>query len=249
MSQPIPTQPQGQMKTQRSLSKSSPSPQLLTPAGTPPACDPATESRLHQLLAHFDAGTHQFCREDREGADERRMSLGSGVSDVFPTPPSSRRTSFLSSLSLTRPFSFTPSTPSTPLSASHPKDASVPAPFASGLSMTPADHATQVPRPTTLEGAHAQSKSTPNVLSSSTNKPFQLEKPIATTHVSGMGMGMTRSKTASATTTTAAVKQSGFTLDGFNPRGHGPLGRKSFGQEDGKRHFDPSRDPKLLGLL
>ncbi|KAK8869906.1 hypothetical protein IAR55_000474 [Kwoniella newhampshirensis] len=247
MSQPIATQPQTQMqfKTHRSLSKSSdrPSPHLLTPSGTPPACDPATESRLHQLLAHFDAGTHQFCHEDRETPDERRMSVGS-ASDVFPTPPSSRRPSFLSSLSLSRPFSFTPSTPPTPLSASHP----------AGLGMTPSGPNESPKRPTKPEGV----QSSPAIPSSELTNSFSLENAIDEPS-SGPHTTMTRSKTVShmqQPLTALPIKQNGFVLsklgDGhreFNPRGHGPVGRKSFGAEDGKRHFDPSRDPKLLGLL
>jgi len=52
------------------------SPQLVTPPGTPDTSN-FNESKLHQLLANFDSGTHSFCREERETAEERRKSFSS----------------------------------------------------------------------------------------------------------------------------------------------------------------------------
>lgn len=69
-------------KPHHSLPNSHVSPDLITPAGTPPSgaessYDTAMESRLHQFMSSFDAGTHSFDREERESPEERRMSFGS----------------------------------------------------------------------------------------------------------------------------------------------------------------------------
>jgi hypothetical protein len=69
---------------------SSPTPQLVTPTGTPPITSPhhnhthgaptqhssSFEARLHLLLSNFDSGTHSFCREERESPEEKALALG-----------------------------------------------------------------------------------------------------------------------------------------------------------------------------
>ncbi|WVQ78184.1 hypothetical protein IAT38_000267 [Cryptococcus sp. DSM 104549] len=227
---------------------------LMTPSGTPPHCDPATESRLHQLLANFEAGTHQFCREERESPAERRQSFGErrqsfgSNSDVFPTPPPSRRPSFLSGLAI-RPFtSASPSSSSTPaqtpLSASHPKEL-----FSHGFGMTPSD----VPLPASPAvrpglGNPAQHKSTPILPHEPMDAPLSTNPasgptPAATALPNG---GMARSKTTGHTPS----KQSGFVLNKqLAGKAAAPGGLVEKHGEDARRHFDPSRDPKLLGLI
>ncbi|WVQ98637.1 hypothetical protein IAU59_005767 [Kwoniella sp. CBS 9459] len=264
MSQPIPAN-----KKPRSLSLASHNAQrpdtsesaLLTPSGTPPphtagiphgrarshgagGCDPAVEARLKLLLANFESGTHSFCREERETPEERRMSFGSG-SDVFPTPPSSRRPSFLSSLSLSRPFSFTSSAsaspassfPSTPVSSHHNPHQAFHKEL-SNLHMTSTNSSSmgvsEHMSPTSPIGGRPaidQAQSSPIVPVSQQIKDKGTEE--------GLLPSMNRSKTTSQ----LPVKQSGFVPPptSSTPPLHAQL--------DGKRHFDPSREPKLLGLL
>lgn len=83
MAKPIPNS-----KPHHSLPNSHLSPDLITPAGTPPSgadssYGAAMESRLHQFMSSFDAGTHSFDREDRESPEERRMSFGSSDGMFF----------------------------------------------------------------------------------------------------------------------------------------------------------------------
>ncbi|OCF39466.1 hypothetical protein I317_06739 [Kwoniella heveanensis CBS 569] len=278
MSQPIPTN-----KKPRSLSLASHQFQrpdastsesaLLTPGGTPPpntagiphgrtqshgagGCDPAVEARLKLLLANFDSGTHSFCREERETPEERRMSFGSG-SDVFPTPPSSRRPSFLSSLSLSRPFSFTSSAsaspassfPSTPVSTSHhnPHQAfhkelsNLHMTSTSSSSMGVADHMAKAgPTSSGVDFAGPRPAIEPNSqVQSSPNVPISQQIKERGTEDGLLPSMMNRSKTTSQ----LPVKQSGFVPPPVSASP--PL----HAQIDGKRHFDPSREPKLLGLL
>ncbi|WVW83212.1 hypothetical protein I302_105230 [Kwoniella bestiolae CBS 10118] len=203
---------------------------LLTPNGTPPHTAHGHDhthfnSRLQQLLSNFESGTHSFDRDERESPEERRMSFGNG-SDVFPTPPSSRRPSFLSSLSLSRPFAFTPTASSSPISSSHQKDQT----FAN-LQMTSSA------RPN-LEREN-QIQSSPNLVGhyekEEGNLPKQLNRSKTTPHIGG--------------NTSTTQKQSGFEPihKSKSDLGHGSAnGGGGVGE---KRHFDPSREPKLLGLL
>lgn len=83
MAKPIPNS-----KPHHSLPNSHLSPDLITPAGTPPSgadssYGAAMESRLHQFMSSFDAGTHSFDREERESPEERRMSFGSSDGMFF----------------------------------------------------------------------------------------------------------------------------------------------------------------------
>ncbi|WVF72294.1 hypothetical protein IAT40_007107 [Kwoniella sp. CBS 6097] len=290
MSQPIPTNKKPRSLSLASHHLQRPDPNasisesaLLTPSGTPPphtagiphgraqshgagvgagGCDPIVEARMKLLLANFESGTHSFCREERETPEERRMSFGSG-SDVFPTPPSSRRPSFLSSLSLSRPFSFTSSAsaspassfPSTPVSSSshhhnphqafHKELSNLHMTSTTSSPMGVSDHMHASPTGTASNGvaarpaiepiSHAQVQSSPNVPISQQIKDKGTEE--------GLLPSMNRSKTTSQL---LPVKQSGFVpppvaAAGVSPPLHAHI--------DGKRHFDPSREPKLLGLL
>lgn len=217
---------------------STPSPQLVTPAGTPPAYSlppfPPTfsEARLSQLLANFDHGTHTFDRAERETPDERRVSFGDGefISGMFRLneahgsafPPQhamamSGRPRFLSSLSLTRPgFGFSSaassgtSTPTltTPISSSQPKDHFFPGQMAK-------------PQATIYEEPMSRPQSTP--LQSQSHQDTSIT-PVE----------MQRSNTA-------PQKVTGFANQGIE--------KHSFGHHEGHRHFDPSKEPRLLGIL
>ncbi|WVO12765.1 hypothetical protein L204_100373 [Cryptococcus depauperatus] len=236
MAQPIPKKPYP------ILSSSHISSHLVTPNGTPPAdpsgghYDPVIESRLHQLLSTFDAGTHTIDREERESPAERRMSFGS-ASDTFPTPPPSRRPSFLSSLGI-RPFSFASSSSSgnTPISALHPKDS-----FAHHMGLGMTSNAA-------VDDNEANSKPITNCegIKSLSHLP---QLPVSTDH--GVKESTDRSLTdfpthmvRSKTTGHIPNKQSGFV-----PRKEQPIREEEFPSGEKKQHFDPSRDPRLLGLI
>lgn len=249
MAKPIPNS-----KPHHSLPNSHLSPDLITPAGTPPSgadssYGAAMESRLHQFMSSFDAGTHSFDREERESPEERRMSFGS--SDVFPTPPSSRRPSFLASLGI-RPFtlvSSSPSSSSATLSSSQPKDA-----FgnAVNLGMTPASGSDGDDPSSTQTRPHLgrDIKSTPNLAHSPTHHSDNMERMDQALSGHLPNGGMARSKT-----TGQINKQSGFILNSAVSKGESAtLGSSSASRQVGrekeeKRHFDPSRDPRLLGLI
>ncbi|WVR05103.1 hypothetical protein IAU60_002115 [Kwoniella sp. DSM 27419] len=205
--------------------------QLPTPSATPPSEADThhphmhnMESRLQQILAHFESGTHSFCREDRDEPVDRRMSFGSGHGEVFPTPPGSRRTSFLSSLSLSRPFAFTPTSGSAH-TQSHPdpKDFSM---SGSASGSASASHSIST-SPDSIYSASARPPIEPYI-----NASGQIQSspavPISqyTSSARATPGAMSRSKTAQA----PVIKQNGF-------------------MPEAKRHFDPSREPKLLGLL
>lgn len=190
------------------------SPDLLTPINTPP---PSTnqirqpQSQPHpmfdnlpdhkqHLLAIFSQGTHSFCQEDREEiAKERRKSF---IDNAYPTPPGSRRPSFLSGLNLSRPFVFTSqpnSGTSTPISSS-PKDHHLP----HSLSMTP-----------------STSTDSPNIITKSKSVQDRSNSlPAPVREHDG----------------TPLKKVSGFYA-------------KELKNREEKRHFDPSKEPRLLHLL
>ncbi|WWC85394.1 uncharacterized protein L201_000257 [Kwoniella dendrophila CBS 6074] len=175
---------------------------LITPNGTPPHTSHHEpdghffENKLQQLLSNFESGTHSFDRSDeRETPEERRKSFGYG--DVNS---SSRRSSFLSSLSLSRPFGggFT------------------------SISSSPPSTSTLHNRPSLDSNQHIQSS------------------PLIPHHVDneqGQLPPNNRSKTTSQIN--QITKQSGFNA----------IEQQQQQIQKEKRHFDPSREPKLLGLL
>ncbi|WWC61236.1 uncharacterized protein I303_103817 [Kwoniella dejecticola CBS 10117] len=257
MSQPIPTSNHKPRSLSITHAQMDPNSALYTPGGTPPLTAGHEhshghfETRLQQLLSNFESGTHSFDRAERETPEERRMSFGS---DVFPTPPSSRRPSFLSSLGITRPFAFTPTTPSspssTPLSTSHNDK------FPSNLHMTSASPSSSSSRPALEKNIHGyNTQSTPNV-------------PHYEKEEGQLPASMSRSKTTSHLLhqqphplPQQTKKQNGFINQkdakgsgqgqGQGPpyMGHGAGNGGLQAQAQERRHFDPSREPKLLGLL
>jgi len=135
-----------------------------------------------------------------------------------------RRPSFLSSLSLSRPFSFTPSQPSSPATqASHHHN------LPSGLSMT-SSHPNSIASSPTVGNGIDRAQSTPPHLQPQAIQ-VQNTKPD---EMAGTAMSMQRSKT-----------QPPVKVHGFN---HG-FGLTSVQPAEERRHFDPGREPKLLGLL
>ncbi|WVO21902.1 uncharacterized protein IAS62_003222 [Cryptococcus decagattii] len=240
-------------KPHHSLPNSHVSPDLITPVGTPPSgaensYDTAMESRLHQFMSSFDAGTHSFDREERESPEERRMSFGS--SDALPTPPSSRRPSFLSSLGI-RPFTFVSSSPSTSsatLSGFQPKDA-----FgnAMNLGMMPISGPDGGDPSSTQNRPHLgrDMKSTPNLHNSLFHHSDNVERMDQALSGHLPNGAMVRSKT-----TSQINKQSGFILGSAVNKSESPTlehdsASRQVEREEEKRHFDPSKDPRLLGLL
>ncbi|WVQ71531.1 hypothetical protein IAR50_001070 [Cryptococcus sp. DSM 104548] len=246
----------------------------ITPTGTPPADHPshAVESRLTQLLAHFDAGTHSIDRADRETPEERRMSFGP---DTLPTPPPSRRPSILSSLGIL-PFSSlspSPSVPSTPASSSRRESFN----HGLGFGMTPASSSAVVDEHDDARAAGHAKKRSLSMLDRTfpsgrdvhhlpptsahpelavAQQPQTQAPALAPTSGPGAGGGITRPK---STPHLPRSKQAGFEPAPpgealgvqANVAGQGPPattgGRRA--SESGKRHFDPSRDPRLLGLI
>lgn len=233
------------------------SPQLVTPTSTPPNLHHNTsfaESRLQQLLMNCEAGTHSFHRGEGDdfdpshhhhasaiagpsgsaaAGDMRRKSFAAG--EPIPGQKANRRPSFLSSLSLSRPFGFTPSQPTSP--AVHP---SRPA----GLAMTSSSPSSMASSPVTEQSEMHRAKSTPP-------QPPQLQ-PLQTTEQPQQqqqtdpagAVGMQRSRTAPNT----PVKVAGFR----STAGTGSFSMSTVPQaqmQEEKRHFDPSREPRLLGLL
>ncbi|OCF55300.1 hypothetical protein L486_07415 [Kwoniella mangroviensis CBS 10435] len=245
MSRPIPTTNKPRQLSLSSAQIDSNS-ALLTPGGTPPHTanghDHAHvhthfENRLQQLLSSFESGTHSFDREERESPEERRTSFGSG-SDVFPTPPSSRRPSFLSGLSLSRPFAFTSTASSSPISSTPLSGSHNGKEHFSNLQMTSA-----VGTRPNLEREN-QIQSTPNI----PHHHFEKEEGNLPLTVNKQ---LNRSKTTSHISTGGITqKQNGFKPNPRSDIGHGSAngGGGGTGKEE-KRHFDPSREPKLLGLL
>lgn len=147
---------------------------------------------------------------------------------ALPGKQTGRRPSFLSSLSLSRPFSFTPSQPSSP--ATHPH-------LPAGLSMTSSSSPNSIASsPVTQESEFHRAKSTPP--QPPQLKPLQT-KPANTDDNDVGAIGMQRSKTAP----NAPVKVAGFKSGGFSMTANVQQ------QAEERRHFDPSREPKLLGLL
>ncbi|CAD6590838.1 MAG: hypothetical protein TREMPRED_005898 [Tremellales sp. Tagirdzhanova-0007] len=189
------------------------SPQLLTPVGTPPPSalphmpdvheSRLYEARLQQLLANFDSGTHNICREERETVEERRTSFSC---ETRPTPPPPRRPSFLANLrpvfAMSQPNSGASSPAHSPVTSSHPH-------LPHSLAMTP-----------------SYSKERQIRANSMSTVPQPAEHKIQ------------RSNTFSATPGKVAGFAKGKAKDDIIARS---------GEE--KRHFDPSREPKLLGLL
>ncbi|ORY32247.1 hypothetical protein BCR39DRAFT_523558 [Naematelia encephala] len=141
----------------------------------------------------------------------------------FPTPPPSRRPSILSQL-VSRPnFAFSHSTPATPLSTSHPKESGLP----SGLAMTPSTSHDQPIQ-------HFRRKSMPSGGGGG-------ELPLQSVNGNGNGNGIVRSST---------MKVAGFNVGvGKATQAKAQAQVQVQGKVGETRHFDPSRDPKLLGLL
>jgi hypothetical protein len=237
----------------RSKSFSTPahSPQLITPNNTPPHSSFA-EQRLQQLLMNCEAGTHSFHRDDGDdytpsgsvpgpvlaavAGDMRRKSFAGGEGVFHPLfhlaqadmlavgqQRPGRRPSFLSSLSLSRPFSFTPSQPSSPATQpSHHHN------LPSGLSMT-SSHPNSIASSPTVGNEIDRAQSTPPHL-----QHQALQQKAKPEEMAGTAMSMQRSKTQPPTK-----------VHGFN---HG-FGLTSVQPAEERRHFDPGREPKLLGLL
>ncbi|KAK4686610.1 hypothetical protein P7C73_g3508, partial [Tremellales sp. Uapishka_1] len=196
MAQPLQSHKPRALSSSSSYLSQAPFP--FTPTSTPPAHIASfAESRLHTLLGNFHAGTHEFDCADREHDYEKNEVFGDSP---FPTPPSSRRTSFLSGL-ISRP-SFSSLTPLDP--------AQTPISNTFGRAMTPNKPALKDP---------SQSQSTPSV-------PLSSGAGLAHQQGALPSIPMQRAQTA-------PVKVAGFSAQ----------------HHEGKTHFDPSRDPKLLGLL
>ena len=171
---------------------------------------------------------------------------------VFPTPPSSRRPSFLASLGI-RPFtlvSSSPSSSSATLSSSQPKDA-----FGNAMNfgMTPAsgpDGGDDPSSTQTRPHLGRDIKSTPNLAHSPTHHPDNVERMDQALSGNLPNGGMARSKT-----TGQINKQSGFILNSAVSKGENATlesssaSRQVGREKEEKRHFDPSRDPRLLGLI
>ncbi|ORX39770.1 hypothetical protein BD324DRAFT_233497 [Kockovaella imperatae] len=268
MAQSIPTKEQ---------SVSAATSQINTPNATPPTSGPYlpwtafTEGRLQQLLAHFDSGTHEFDRADRETPFEKRMSW----SEDFPNTPSqhqsqsssSRRPSFLSSLSLTR-FGAVPqpssnpasgnNTPAhTPVTSTHPN-------LPSSLQMTnTVAPSSSSPSPTAdpIQRPH----STPNMSSSTAPTDSVIESLKRTSPVASAPgdqhapapaptMMMQRSNTLPGNKTQGALGFSFLQRKASIGQGLGakPLmaGLETIDlNQEPQRHFDPSKEPRLHGLL
>jgi hypothetical protein len=239
------------------LAQRNPSPELVTPTNTPPTMSmththhahphhnpilglqPSNADHRQHLLAIFSSGTHAFCQEDRGGSEpvERRKSFAEGKlalrlhlddqSDNYlahPNPPGSRRTSFLSGLTLSRPFVFAsqPSSgTSTPTSTSYPKDNYLPTSSNSTVqSLLSQD---------TVGSPSSDGASRTQQPARSQTMPLPLGKPLTQTD------------------NQAGAKSRVAGFSGSNGNGAGAVSR--FVQADDRRHFDPSREPRLLGLL
>ncbi|WWC69583.1 uncharacterized protein I206_103526 [Kwoniella pini CBS 10737] len=233
MSQPIPTshKPRSLSITHAQIDSNS---ALLTPNGTPPHTaghehNGHFESKLQKLLSNFESGTHSFDRAERETPEERRMSFGS---DIFPTPPSSRRPSFLTSLGISRPFAFTPTT-SSPISST-PTTIS-----GSQLNDNKEKEFHSIISRPNLENEF-NSKSTPNIPHYYNNNEKE-EK-------GNLPISINRSKTTSQINQ-QTKKQNGFINQKEINHNNIMISNGDKINPNEKRHFDPSREPKLLGLL
>ncbi|ODO11567.1 hypothetical protein I350_00348 [Cryptococcus amylolentus CBS 6273] len=243
-------------------------PRPITPTGTPPA-----DHRLHHILAHFDAGTHTIDRADRETPEERRTSFG----DTLPTPPPSRRPSFLSSLGILPFSSLSPSNsvPSTPASTSTTHSRRESFNHGLGFGMTPASNSSAVVDDHEDARGHAKKRSlsmldralpsgrdVPHLPPTAAHPDLPAAQPQAQalaatappTPGPNVGAGITRPKSTPHLPRnkqgfeTAATEGLGVQA---NVAGQGPPattgGRRA--SDSGRRHFDPSRDPRLLGLI
>ncbi|ODO03359.1 hypothetical protein L198_02205 [Cryptococcus wingfieldii CBS 7118] len=222
-------------------------PRPITPTGTPP-------------------GTHTIDRADRET-----------FHDSLPTPPPSRRPSFLSSLA-SLPFSFSPSNsiPSTPASTSTTHSRRESFNHGLGFGMTPASNASAVVDDHEDARGHAKKRSlsmldralpsgrdVPHLPPTAAHPDLPAAQPQAQalaatappTPGPNSGAGITRPKSTphlprnkQGFDTAAAEEGLGVQA---NVAGQGPPattgGRRA--SDSGRRHFDPSRDPRLLGLI
>ncbi|KAL7422198.1 hypothetical protein Q5752_002844 [Cryptotrichosporon argae] len=211
MSQPIPRPPHRSPAHLDTPASTPPLSASLTP--TPSPSSSCIEARLAALLAKFDDGTHAICREQRESDDERLVAFPVAL----PTPPSSRRPSFLSSLTLSRPAPLQLLEPIHPLTAH-------------------SDSRTHIQPQQQQQQQQPQS----SALSSSIPKDaFVGYAPAAP------AAPRAHSVPPPAPATTPA---GGGPLAPL-PRAHTDAPSFGAGPEAGATHFDPSREPRLFGLL
>ncbi|WRT67024.1 uncharacterized protein IL334_003990 [Kwoniella shivajii] len=215
---------------------------------------------LHNLLAHFDCGTHSFDRDERETPEERRLSFTSNGNDPLPTPPSSRRPSFLSSLTLSRPsFGFTPNSNSNSVASSPISSTPL---SASQVDKIHNNHQQQSVRPG-LENTlpHGNANGNGNGIGHAHSSPVI---PLHLSEVNANAEGMSRGDNQqqgllpqpsinrnNTTGQIIPIKQNGF-IPNTNTNTNTTNKNRMIGNQlliEEKRHFDPSREPKLLGLL
>jgi len=221
-----PTDTKHNMVARQSFSSS---PRLVTPSGSPPTMTaqgfPPTfsEARLAQLLSRFDDGTHIFDREERETLEDRRMSFNDGEQ------PSLSWRLFLTAVLPPHPAQRRPS-------------------FLSGLSLTrPGFGFSSGPS----SGASTPISAAPkdNVTSSlamtstATAEPELISRPKSTPLVAQQQQSKQHRPDPHFMRSNTVPQKGGFTFHGTQTQVHYPAPHEEH------RHFDPSKEPRLLGLL
>jgi hypothetical protein len=221
-----PTDTKQNMIARQSFSSS---PRLVTPSGSPPGMAaqgfPSTfsEARLAQLLSRFDDGTHIFDREERETPEDRRMSFNDGESET---------------VSMSGPFLTT-------VPPAHPAQRR--GSFLSGLSLTrPGFGFSSSPSSGTSTPIYSAAKDTVMsslaMTSTTSAEPEPISRPKSTPLVQQQHSKHVRPEGHLLRSNTAPQK-GGFTFNGSQAQNHYPA------PQEEPRHFDPSKEPRLFGLL
>jgi len=182
-----------------------------------------SEARLAQLLANFDHGTHSFDRAERETPEERRMSFGDSEFIARALSPSR---------------SLIPVLPPHP---AHRRPS-----FLSGLSLTrPGFGFSSTPSSgtsTPTSGSHPKDNLLASLAMTSADPTTTESEPVTRPKSTPIVSHMQQAKQDRAEPPTYLQRSQ------TAPQDVAGMGY-SHGHDEKPRHFDPSKEPRLLGIL